>query len=93
MSDQNGIDRRDLLKLGAAGLGLGVTGGLSSVSAAEIDAARQERPNLGPAPETPFAADPIDVVRIGFVGVGLHSPFTNNRRRLLKTPCTAPNRF
>ena len=71
MSDQNGIDRRDLLKLGAAGLGLGVTGRLSGLSAAEIEAALQERPNLGPAPETPFAADPIDVVRIGFVGVGL----------------------
>ena len=71
MSDQNGIDRRDLLKLGAAGLGLGVTGRLSGLSAAEIEAALQERPNLGPAPETPFAAAPIDVVRIGFVGVGL----------------------
>ena len=26
---------------------------------------------LGPAPAEPFAADPIDVVRVGFVGVGL----------------------
>jgi hypothetical protein len=65
------MQRRDLLKLGAAGLGLGMTGGLSGLSAEEVEALMQERPDLGPAPEAPFAADPIDVVRIGFVGVGL----------------------
>ncbi len=69
-SNKGGIDRRDLLKLGAAGLGVGVTGALSGLAAAEANAV-QERPKLGPAPETPLAAAPIDVVRVGFVGVGL----------------------
>ena len=64
------MDRRDLLKIGAAGLGLGFSGGLVGLSAEEVERL-QERPNLGPAPESPFAAAPIDVVRIGFVGVGL----------------------
>lgn len=75
------IHRRDLLKLGAAGLGLGASGALSPLSgqtadprprrtAQELDDL-QRRPELGPAPERPFAADPIDVVRVGFVGVGL----------------------
>ncbi len=64
------FDRRDLLKLGAAGLGLGVTGGLSAL-AGQQPGRLQERPRLGPAPAAPLAADPIDVVRIGFVGVGL----------------------
>lgn len=65
-----GLPRRDLLKLGAAGLGLGVAGNLVELSAEELSRL-QERPSLGPAPETPFAADPIDVLRVGFVGVGL----------------------
>ncbi|MDH3270741.1 MAG: Gfo/Idh/MocA family oxidoreductase [Gemmatimonadota bacterium] len=64
------MHRRDLLKLGAAGLGLGVTGGLTELAGEAPDRLR-EGPDLGPAPERPFAADPIDVVRIGFVGVGL----------------------
>ncbi len=64
------IRRRDLLKLGAAGLGASAAGCLPALSAREIERL-QERPSLGPAPEEPFAADPIDVVRIGFVGVGL----------------------
>lgn len=64
------MHRRDLLKLGAAGLGLGAAGGLSGLTAQEVDAL-QERPSLGPAPERLFAAEPMDVVRIGFVGVGL----------------------
>ena len=64
------IDRRHMLKIGAAGLGLGVSGRFADLSAQEV-AMLQERPHLGPAPEQPFAADPIDVVRVGFVGVGL----------------------
>ena len=32
---------------------------------------RIQRTDLGPAPENPFAAAPIEVVRIGMVGVGL----------------------
>ncbi|MGB0543469.1 MAG: Gfo/Idh/MocA family protein, partial [Longimicrobiales bacterium] len=69
------IDRRDLLRLGAAGvgaagLGMGGLGGLVGLSAEEVSRL-QERPSLGPAPAHPLAADPIDVVRVGFVGVGL----------------------
>jgi len=73
MSDPNNsdfFDRRELLKLGAAGLGLGVASGLSPTpTAADLDH-QQQRPDLGPAPVKPFAADPIDIVRVGFVGVG-----------------------
>ena len=73
MSDSHNLDflgRRELLKLGAAGLGLGATSGLSSTPAsADLDH-QQQRPDMGPAPAKLFAADPIDVVRIGFVGVG-----------------------
>ncbi len=69
------IDRRQLLRVGAAsvgaaGLGLGGFGGLTDLSADEV-ARLQERPHLGPAPAKLFAADPIEVVRVGFVGVGL----------------------
>ncbi|HCO12998.1 MAG TPA: acetylgalactosaminidase, partial [Gemmatimonadetes bacterium] len=69
------IDRRQLLRVGAAsvgaaGLGLGGFGGLTNLSADEV-ARLQERPHLGPAPAKLFAADPIEVVRVGFVGVGL----------------------
>ena len=69
------IDRRQLLRVGAAsvggaGLGLGGFGGLTALSADEL-ARLQERPHLGPAPAKLFAADPIEVVRVGFVGVGL----------------------
>ena len=73
MSDSHNLDflgRRELLKLGAAGLGLGATSGLSPIPAsADLDH-QQQRPDMGPAPAKRFAADPIDVVRIGFVGVG-----------------------
>ena len=73
MSDSHNLDflgRRELLKLGAAGLGLGATSGLSPIPAsADLDH-QQQRPDMGPAPAKLFAADPIDVVRIGFVGVG-----------------------
>lgn len=65
-----GIERRELLRMGAAGLGLGVAGAFSPLSAEAIERL-QERPELGPAPPRPFAADPIETVRIGFVGVGL----------------------
>jgi len=69
------MDRRDLLKLGAAGLGTAGLGGrpadvtagsgLDGTHRSPVDA------ELGPAPEHLFAAEPMDVVRIGFVGVGL----------------------
>lgn len=69
-NDPPTVHRRDLLKLGAAGLGLGAIGGLAGLTPEEVEAL-QERPHLGPAPERPFAAEPMDVVRMGFVGVGL----------------------
>ncbi len=73
MSDSHNSDffgRRELLKLGAAGLGLGAAAGLSPTPAAADLDHQQQRPDLGPAPVKPFAADPIDIVRVGFVGVG-----------------------
>ena len=73
MSDPHNLDflgRRELLKLGAAGLGLGATSGLSPAQASADLNHHQQRPDLGPAPVKPFAADPIDIVRVGFVGVG-----------------------
>ena len=73
MSDPHNLDflgRRELLKLGAAGLGLGATSGLSPAQASADLNHQQQRPDLGPAPVKPFAADPIDIVRVGFVGVG-----------------------
>jgi len=67
------MDRRDLLKLGAAGLGLGAASALGPaiLRAAAPDGAFQTSPIPGPAPETLLAAPPLDVVRVGFVGVGL----------------------
>ena len=73
MSDPHNSDffgRRELLKLGAAGLGLGAASGLSPTPAAADLDHQQQRPDLAPAPVKPFAADPIDIVRVGFVGVG-----------------------
>ena len=73
MSDSHNSDffgRRELLKLGAASLGLGAASGLSPTPAAADLDHQQQRPDLGPAPVKPFAADPIDIVRVGFVGVG-----------------------
>jgi hypothetical protein len=63
----SGIDRRDLLKLGAAGAGMAFVGGLSGCSREEAVFAS---PEIGAAPESPFAVPPIENVRIGFVGVG-----------------------
>ncbi|MCZ6754493.1 MAG: Gfo/Idh/MocA family oxidoreductase [Gemmatimonadetes bacterium] len=67
MSDH--FDRRDLLKIGAAGLGLAAVG---SVFGCRDEAlGRAPRRALGPAPDEPFRAPPMAVVRMGFVGVGL----------------------
>ena len=69
------LDRRDLLKLGAAGLAAGVTGGcVTPGTAVGMDGPSATpggaRSVLGLAHERPFADDPIDIVRVGFVGVG-----------------------
>ncbi len=56
------FDRRQMLKVSAAA-GLGATlGGLSLSGCSSI-------PRLGPA-RSEFRTDPIDTVRIGFVGIG-----------------------
>ena len=67
MSDH--LDRRDLLKLGAAGLGLAAVG--SVLGCRDDGARRAPRRALGPAPDESFYAPPMNVVRMGFVGVGL----------------------
>ncbi len=59
--DTTPFTRRDLLQAGAAMLGVGALG-------CAPGAAPTARP--GPATGAPFAAPPIDLVRIGFVGVG-----------------------
>ena len=68
-----GIDRRDFLKLGAVGVGAAMAGGCApeaeSSTTQEQEVASQQR-NLGPAPEQLFAAPPMDLVRVGYVGVG-----------------------
>lgn len=69
------LDRRQALKLGMVGLGAAAVGGNLGCSAdsAEAEGSAQEIPgsNLGPAPAQPFAAAPMDRVRVGFVGTGL----------------------
>ncbi len=71
----NNLDRRELLKLGAAGLGAAVVGGALGCEPGAATRggapAGSATPPLGPAPGAPFAAPPMDVVRMGFVGVGL----------------------
>jgi predicted dehydrogenase len=64
------MDRRDLLKIGAAGLGLAA---LSACAPGNRGAAipRIHRTDLGPAPQDPFTSPPMETVRIGIVGVGL----------------------
>ena len=69
------LDRRGLLKLGVAGLGAAMVGGVlgceSDTGEQNAPSAGANAPTLGPAPAAPFAAPPLDGVRVGFVGVGL----------------------
>jgi hypothetical protein len=64
------LDRRELLKIGAAGLGIAALGACTP-GGTEGSTPRIQRTDLGPAPENPFAASPLETVRIGMVGVGL----------------------
>lgn len=67
------LDRRDLLKLGAAGLGLGAASSLSPglLLAGGPGGGAQVPPIPGSAPETPLAAPRLETMRVGFAGVGL----------------------
>lgn len=69
MKTSGKIDRRTFVKLGVAGAGaLSMPGCMPSSS---LEAGRSAgTPPLPPPPDRPFAAAPIEIVRIGFVGVG-----------------------
>ena len=71
------LNRRDLMKLAAAGVG----GAMLPGQAMSHETEGQER-TLGSAPESPSSARPIDVVRIGYVGVGLQG--SSHCRNLLR---------
>ncbi len=78
------LDRRELLQLGAAGLGLAALGGCGRGEQEKVAASppRIRRSDLGSAPEALFAAPPMETVRIGMVGVGLQG--TSHVRNLLR---------
>ena len=93
------LDRRELMKLGAAGLGAAVVGvpGIAAAAASPrttamgLPAGRSEdgrvqlqAPNLGMAPRHPLAAEPIEMVRVGYVGTGLQGG--GHVRNLLSIP-------
>ena len=63
-----GVDRRTLLKMGALGAGAAVLSGCRGRD--EGESAMADAPGSAAAPETLFAAPPLDTVRIGFVGIG-----------------------
>lgn len=63
--DIRDLDRRELLRLGAAGFGVAALAGCASTPR---DTTQAPRSLL--APETPFAAPALDSVRVGFVGAG-----------------------
>jgi predicted dehydrogenase len=62
------LDRRDLLRLGAAGVGTAMVANL--IAHGEAEAGTAPGMHSQSAPELPFAAPALDVVRVGFVGVG-----------------------
>ena len=96
------LDRRELMKLGAAGLGAAVVGTSGLAEAAtepgkdgafgiglpaglsESGRIHLEAPQLGMAPHHPLSADPIETVRVGYVGVGLQG--SGHCRNLLRIP-------
>src|SRR3954469_10982175 len=68
------MDRRDFLKLGGTAIAASAAAVRSEVS---LDAQAQ-------APSTPFAAPAIEMVRIGYVGIGGQG--SGHVRNLLKIP-------
>jgi hypothetical protein len=73
-----GRSRREFIKLGVL-TGLGALAGGSNLLGCASAGRRS-----GPAPEHPFAAPPMERVRIGYVGVG--GMGTNHVHQLLKVP-------
>ncbi len=69
VSEAVGLDRRTLLRLGAVGAGAALWP-RSARAGTERPALPWWRPPVGTGPELPYAADPIETVRIGFVGIG-----------------------
>ena len=64
-----GMDRRTAVRLGALGAGAVFLPGCASSHGAGRPLP-PARARTGPAPERPFAAEPLETVRIGFVGIG-----------------------
>lgn len=58
-----GATRRDFLRLGAAA-------GMGALAAAALAQGDEREAQLGPPPQAPFRVNPMERVRIGFVGVG-----------------------
>ena len=79
---ERGLDRREALKLGAAGLGLAVVGTSAGCTIESHARGSGSVQDLGPAPTDLLSAPPIDQVRIGYVGVGLQG--SAHVRNLLK---------
>ena len=73
--DQSAIDRREFVKLG-------LLAGVGAAFGASLTGCASPGRRVGPAPEQPFAAPPIDRVRVGFVGVG--GMGTNHVHQFLK---------
>jgi len=72
--DPTTLDRRELLRLGAAGLSLAALGGAAGCGPDPRDGAAHRTGDgalTSPGPALPLAAPPMDRVRVGFVGVGL----------------------
>lgn len=63
--------RRDFIRRSAAGIGAAALSGCAGPGASTASAITTPEPLLAPmSPENPLAAPPMEVVRIGFVGVG-----------------------
>lgn len=69
MKDSEGLNRRTFLGLGAAGAAATLLGACTDGSQND-ESTRNQPSGLGQPPDAFLAAPPIDVVRIGFVGVG-----------------------
>ena len=76
------MNRRDLMKLAAAGVGGAMLSGDAVADGLPVGKVQERARNPGPAPERPFTALPMDVVRIGYVGVGLQR--SSHCRNLLR---------